>query len=300
MFSAIGLTHVVFLAALMVTLYRVRKALPGSGLHAWHARHVFPRAVWHRVLLLELIELALAAVFLLVGGAKLIGRPDMVALFRDIGAGQWFRYLTGTVEVTGAALLIIPRLSGGSAILLGGVMFVATLIELFVLHRPPVAALACLSGHAFVGWARVSKRHVSWLHPDTPMGHVRGVSIGSMKARWTFRRIAAGHDRRRPTTSLYGVIVNRAGSDVAGSSSVAPDVEAMSAHAGRLGRSPAAASAAAYRQPRAGATCMRIDSITCALYSTPSVLGTVSSKVSASAMASSSLSCSIKTSGSAA
>lgn len=213
MFSAIGLTHVVFLAALMVILYRVRKAVPGSGLHAWHERHVSPRARarWHRVLLLELIELVLAAVFLLVGGAKLIGRPDMVALFRDIGVGQWFRYVTGTVEVAGAALLIIPRLSGGSAILLGGVMFVATLIELFVLHRPPVAALACLSGHAFVGWARVSKRHLSWLHADTTVGRARGVSIGSMKARWTFRRITAGHDRRRPAASFYVVIVNRAG-----------------------------------------------------------------------------------------
>jgi hypothetical protein len=63
-------------------------------------------------------------------------------------------------------------------------MFVATLVELFVLHRPPVAALACLSGHAFVGWARVSKRHLSWLHADTAVGHASGVSIGSMKARW--------------------------------------------------------------------------------------------------------------------
>lgn len=186
MFSAIGFIHLVFLAALMVTLYRVRKAIPESGLHAWHERHVSrrARARWHRVLLLELIELVLAAVFLLVGGAKLIGRPDMVALFRDIGVGQWFRYVTGAVEVTGAVLLVIPRLTGGSAILLAGVMFVATLVELFVLHRPPVAALACLSGHAFVGWARVSKRHLSWLHADTRVGHASRVSIGSMKARW--------------------------------------------------------------------------------------------------------------------
>ena len=54
------------------------------------------------------------------------------------------------------------------------------------------------------------------------------------------------------------------------------------------------------RQPSAGATCLRMDSITCALYSTPSWLGTVSSSVSASAMASSALSSSISRSGSAA
>lgn len=164
MFNEIGFTHIVFLAALTVILYRVRKALPGSGLRAWHERHLSPStyARWHRVLLLELVEILLAGIFLLVGGAKLIGRPDMIALFRDIGVGQWFRYVTGTVEVTGAALLVVPVLSIGSAVVLAGVMFSATLIELFVLHRPPVAALACLGGHAFVAWARVSKRHMSW------------------------------------------------------------------------------------------------------------------------------------------
>ena len=116
----------------------------------------------------------LAGTFLLVGGAKLIGRPDMVALFRDIGVGQWFRYVTGAVEVSGAALLVVPFLSSGSAIVLAFVMFVATLIELFVLHRPPVAALACLSGHAFVAWARISKRHLSWLHLDDDASDIGG------------------------------------------------------------------------------------------------------------------------------
>jgi len=173
MFKEIGFINVVFLAAVIVTLYRVRKALPGSGLRAWHERHVSPRAraPWHRILLLEFIELVLAAVFLLVGGAKLIGRPDMIALFHDIGIGQWFRYVTGTVEVTGAALLVIPLLTGGSAILLGGVMVVATLIEFFVLHRPPAAALACLGGHTFVAWARMSKRHLAWLNAETIVGN---------------------------------------------------------------------------------------------------------------------------------
>lgn len=54
------------------------------------------------------------------------------------------------------------------------------------------------------------------------------------------------------------------------------------------------------RQPSAGATCLRIASMTWALYSTPSWLGTVRSSVSASAIASSALSSSTSTSGSAA
>jgi len=185
MFREIGFTHVLILAALLFTLYRIRKALPGSGLRAWHERHRSPSALarWHRILLLELIELGLAGVFLLVGAAKLIGRPDMVALFHDIGIGQWFRYVTGSIEIAGAALLIVPRLTGGSAMLLGAVMIVATSIELFVLHRPPVAAAACLSGHTFVAWARVSQRHRAWLHgaPST----VSRAIVGNKVNRWS-------------------------------------------------------------------------------------------------------------------
>jgi len=200
MFKQIGYTHLLLLVALIVGLYRIRASLPGSGLRAWHLRHAssIARARWHRMLALELTELTLAGVFLLVGGAKLIGRPDMIALFRDIGVGQWFRYVTGAVEVTGAALLVIPAVSGASAVLLGGVMIVATLIELFVLHRPPIAALACLSGHTYVAWARISRRHRTWLHADDSMPHVRAVPRASraesLNARWNFSRM---NDRRR-------------------------------------------------------------------------------------------------------
>ena len=54
------------------------------------------------------------------------------------------------------------------------------------------------------------------------------------------------------------------------------------------------------RQPSAGATCVRMVSMTCVLYSTPSWLGTVSKSVSAAAIASSWASCGMSSSGSAA
>jgi hypothetical protein len=92
------------------------------------------------------------------------------------------------MEVAGAALLVLPRLSGGSAVALGAVMIVATFIEFFVLHRPPAAALACLTGHSFVAWARVSKRHRSWLDADVAADRASGPPAGTMKARWHFRR----------------------------------------------------------------------------------------------------------------
>ena len=161
MLRDIGFTQLLILAALAAALYAMRKLLPHGKPRGGHAPHRSEAAhtVRHRLLLLELAEVVLAAVFFIVGGAKLIGRADMVALFQDIGVGQWLRYLTGTLEVVGAALLLAPLLSAASALVLGGVMIVATLIELFVLHRPPVAALACLTGHTFVAWARVSRWH---------------------------------------------------------------------------------------------------------------------------------------------
>jgi putative oxidoreductase len=206
MFDPLGLIHLLLLAVLLVALYGVRRAIPGSGLQAWHDRHTSPRANarWHRVLTLEIVELALAGIFLLVGGAKLIGRPDMVELFHQIGVGQWFRYVTGAVEIVGAALLLIPILSAVSASLLGGVMIVATLIELFVLHRPPVAALACLSGHAYVTWARMSGRHHRWLEPeDTSRRSGLVHSTISIANRWNFRRINASRRvHRQPALRL--------------------------------------------------------------------------------------------------
>jgi putative oxidoreductase len=104
--------------------------------------------------LLHMLEFAMGALFLYLGGAKLLGLPAAVRLFHDIGWGQWFRYVTGVVELTGGLLLVVPRLAGASALLLMAVMVVATGIELFVLHRPPVAATACLCAHAIIGWNR--------------------------------------------------------------------------------------------------------------------------------------------------
>ena len=52
---------------------------------------------------LWLVQIALAGMFLLAGGSKLLGAPEMVGLFDAIGIGQWFRYLTGFIEVGSAS-----------------------------------------------------------------------------------------------------------------------------------------------------------------------------------------------------
>jgi putative oxidoreductase len=169
MFNEPGLFHALLLALVVSALYALRKRLPGTQLGSRRDQLESTQARRRRrhLIALECTELALAGVFLLVGGAKLIGRPDMVELFRNIGFGQWLRYVTGVFEVAGAAFMVIPLASGASAVALGTVMVSATLIELFVLRRPPIAALACLSGHTYVAWVRLLHRSGS-AQPLTP------------------------------------------------------------------------------------------------------------------------------------
>jgi len=163
MFSEPGVLHALLLVLVVGALYALRKRLPGTQLGRSRDQLESPPARRRRrqLIALECTELLLAGVFFLVGGAKLIGRHDMIELFRYIGVGQWLRYVTGVFEVAGAAFMVIPLASGASAVLLGIIMISATLIELFVLRRPPIAAMACLSAHTYVAWGRLLHRPVN-------------------------------------------------------------------------------------------------------------------------------------------
>lgn len=67
--------------------------------------------------------------FLAAGLAKLAGAEMMVATFDAIGIGQWFRYVTGIIEVGSAVLLFIP---GKQAI--GAGLLVCTMIGASLAH----------------------------------------------------------------------------------------------------------------------------------------------------------------------
>jgi hypothetical protein len=196
-FDHIGVFHIVTVIALTLGLYQARRLRRDheSGVSEDRRQRASGTTARRGLILIELVELTLAAIFFLVGGAKLIGRPDMIQLFRDIGIGQWFRYVTGTIEVTGALLLVIPFLSGAAAIGLGAVMIVASLVELLVLRRPPVAALACLSAHALIAWRRVGR--ASSVSPRGAIGAAeRSPLTRGMPARWAFPRRVTVRDSR--------------------------------------------------------------------------------------------------------
>ena len=57
------------------------------------------------------LQVLTAAAFAVAGYAKLADQPMMVETFEKIGVGQWFRYVTGAIEIASAILLLIPHLS---------------------------------------------------------------------------------------------------------------------------------------------------------------------------------------------
>ena len=103
---------------------------------------------------LWILQIGAAGMFLMAGFSKLSGDPRMVGLFDSIGFGQWFRYLTGSLEILAVVLLLIPRLSGLGALLLVGVMIGAVMIHLFIIGGSPVPAVIFLIVTGAIVWGR--------------------------------------------------------------------------------------------------------------------------------------------------
>jgi putative oxidoreductase len=87
------------------------------------------------------ISALLTLAFGAAGLAKLAGAEMMVATFGAIGWGQWFRYLTGAIEVGSAVLLWVPGMQWIAAALLVCTMIAAVLFHLLLLGPSFVPAL---------------------------------------------------------------------------------------------------------------------------------------------------------------
>jgi len=103
---------------------------------------------------LWLTQVALALMFLMAGSSKLAGVPAMVSLFDQVGVGQWFRYVTGVVELTSGIALLVPSAAVFGAMLLIPTMLGAIVINVFVVPASPVPPLVLLILAAAVAWAR--------------------------------------------------------------------------------------------------------------------------------------------------
>src|SRR5688500_8409255 len=99
------------------------------------------------------LQVGLAALFLFAGGSKLTGAPAMVALFDAIGVGQWFRYVTGFIEVVSAVALLVPSFAPFGALLLVSTMVGAIATHLFIVGGSPAMPALLMLGLLAVVWA---------------------------------------------------------------------------------------------------------------------------------------------------
>ena len=96
---------------------------------------------WALLAVRGLLTLAFGA----AGIAKLMGVPMMVATFDAVGVGQWFRYVTGIIELGSAILLWVPGYAAYAAGLL-----VCTMIGALIAHAA-VLGLATAAPAAVLG-----------------------------------------------------------------------------------------------------------------------------------------------------
>jgi uncharacterized membrane protein YphA (DoxX/SURF4 family) len=100
------------------------------------------------------MEFGLGTIFLVAGIVKLSGIPFMVELFASLGFGQWLRYLTALVELSGGALLLSGRLQYLAALALAVIMVGATDASIVVFDRSPIPPLLTLIALLAVAWLR--------------------------------------------------------------------------------------------------------------------------------------------------
>ncbi len=97
--------------------------------------------------------LILGILFIMAGGAKLMGQPSQVEHFVQWGYPVWFLYLTGIVEVGGGISLFIPKAQFYGIVVLSITMVGAAITHLRASEMdafPVPVVLLCLL--LILGW----------------------------------------------------------------------------------------------------------------------------------------------------
>jgi uncharacterized membrane protein YphA (DoxX/SURF4 family) len=99
-------------------------------------------------------QILAAAQFFMTGLDKVSDAPVMVQLFAAVGFGQWFRYVTGTIEIVSSVLLLVPGVAALGAALLAMTMAGALIAHATVLPYSPAKVIVLLVMVSVVFWAR--------------------------------------------------------------------------------------------------------------------------------------------------
>ena len=101
-------------------------------------------------------RLAVVFAFVVIGATKFSGRGEWYRIFELIGLGQWFRYFTGAVQVSGALMMLTPWTRTAGAFLLACTMIGAIVVDIFVAHAigfafAPLVLLCIIAATWFAG-----------------------------------------------------------------------------------------------------------------------------------------------------
>jgi putative oxidoreductase len=100
----------------------------------------------------RIAELVLGMLFVAAGLVKLSGMAFMVELFASLGFGQWLRYVTALVELSGGLLLIAGRMEYLAALALAVIMVGATTASVIVFDRSPIPPALTLIALVVLAW----------------------------------------------------------------------------------------------------------------------------------------------------
>jgi len=98
------------------------------------------------------VKILLALKFFAFAGFKLSGQPMMVKEFGEVGLGQWLRYVTGLLEITGAVLLLWPGRTVFGAGLLACVCVGAFFAQLLAIHVDVIHTIVLTAIFASIAW----------------------------------------------------------------------------------------------------------------------------------------------------
>jgi putative oxidoreductase len=96
----------------------------------WQEKSMAEITGTNRRIAIWVLRVLLGLAFLTIGVAKLTGTLNTVQTFEAFGWGQWFRYLTGLLDLAGALLVLVPRWTFYGALLLSCTIGLAAVLSL--------------------------------------------------------------------------------------------------------------------------------------------------------------------------